>query len=224
MKGPSLKQLTITTEKAARLLSDLEAVRRLEPFMKRERTLSEAAEELGVKLPALLYHVKKFVDLGLLVVVREVSRKGRAVKVYRATADTFFVPFQLTPSETLGRLLFDLSAAGEARFHREAARALQADTPVWGLYLTCGRKGAEIVLVPSELGYTQSYIDALFGPEMPAVFTGDGEVRLDFQTAKAFQNDLLELFTRYRRQATEKGQLYGYRLGLTPLHDDSFEP
>lgn len=81
----------------------------------------------------------------------------------------------------------------------------------------------EIVIAPSDCGYTQSTTDAFFGPDMPAVFTGDGEVRLDFQAAKAFQKDLLELFTRYRQQATEKGQLYGYRLGLTPLHDDSFE-
>ncbi len=219
-----MKQLTITTEKAARTLSDLEAVRRLEPFMKRERTLSEAAEELGVKLPSLLYHVGKFVDLGLLEVVREQKRGGRAVKIYRATADTFFVPFQLTQSETLGRLLLNLPAAGEARFHREAARALQADTPVWGLYLNCGHDDhVEIVVAPSERGYTQSSTDAFFGPDIPAVFTGDGEVRLDFQTAKAFQKDLLELFTRYRQQDTEKGQLYGYRLGLTPLQDDSFE-
>ena len=195
-------------------MSDLEAVRRLEPFMKRERTLSEAAGELGVKLPSLLYHVGKFIELGLLEVTREQKRGGRAVKVYRATAEAFFVPFQLTPSETLGRLLLDLSAAGEARFHREAARALQADAPVWGLYLTCGRKGAEIVPVPSELGYTQSYIDALFGPDMPAVFTGDGEVRLDFRMAKAFQNDLLELFTRYRQQDTK-----GAALRLPPRPD-----
>ncbi len=188
--------------------------------MKREQTLSEAGQELGLKLPQLAYHVDKFIKLGLLEVVREVPRKGRAVKVYRSTAAEFFVPFHLTPSETLGQLLFDLSAAGEARFHREAARALQTNSPVWGLYLTCGHnEHLEIVVAPSDRGYRDS--DDLFGPEMPAVFTGDGEIRLDFATAKAFQQDLLELFKRYRQQDTEKGQRYAYRLGLTPLVDET---
>lgn len=220
-----MKQFTITSEKAARALTDLEAVRRLEPFMKRERALRDAAEELGLKIPSLLYHVNKFTELGLLEVVREVPRRGRAVKMYRSTAEAFFVPFHLTPSETLGRMLSNLSAAGEARFHREAARALQADTPVWGLYLTRGHDGhVEIVLAPSDRGYTQNYQDAFFGPDAPAVFCGDGQVRLDFEAAKAFQKDLVDLFKRYRQQDTGKGQLYAYRLGLTPLYDDSLEP
>lgn len=225
MKGAPLKQLTITTEKAARVLTDLEAVRRLEPFMKRDITLSEAAKDLKVKLPSLLYHVNKFLALGLIEVVREIPRKGRAIRVYRSTSEQFFVPFHLTPSETLGRMLFDLSAAGEARFHRETARALQTNTPIWGLYLTCGHDDRmEIVLAPSDRGYTQNYSDAFFGPSTPAVFSGDGEVRLDFRTAKAFQKDLVDLFKRYRQQDTEKEQLYAYRLGLTPLHDESFSP
>lgn len=188
--------------------------------MKRDTTLNEAAKTLGMKLPLLAYYIDKFIKLGLLKVAHELPRKGRAIKVYKSTADEFFVPFHLTPSETFGQLLFDLSAAGEARFHREAARALQTDAPIWGLYLACGQDNhLEIVVAPSDRGYRDS--EDFFGPEMPAVFTGDGEVRLDFATAKAFQKDLLELFQRYRRRDTDKGQLYAYRLGLAPLVDET---
>lgn len=47
------ERLTITRPEVARALIDLKTAQRLEPFMKRELTLGEAAHELGVKLPAL---------------------------------------------------------------------------------------------------------------------------------------------------------------------------
>jgi hypothetical protein len=119
-------------------LTDPEAARRLEPFLGREATLSEAAKALHMTLPALLYHVNRLLALDLLEVACEAVRKGRAVKHDRTVADVFFVPFELTPSQTLGRLLFDLTESSERRFHREAAKALQTLSPTWGLYLTRG--------------------------------------------------------------------------------------
>lgn len=59
-------RLTITRPEVARALMNLKTAQRLEPPMKRELTLGEAAHELGVKLPALLYHVERFLRFGPL--------------------------------------------------------------------------------------------------------------------------------------------------------------
>lgn len=216
-----MKQLTITSEAAARLLTDTEAVRRLEPFMRRDMTLSEAAQTLGLKLPSLLYHVNKFVRLGLLEVVRELPRGGRAVKVYRSTSEGFFIPFQITPSETLERLLYDLSTPQEQTFHREAARVLQAQSPVWGLTINGGAEGVTIHLTPHADGRANSLEGAFFAPDAEALFASDGTLTLDFQTAKALQRDMFELYARYRGLQKDKGRTYAYRLGLTPVRDES---
>lgn len=220
-----MKQLIITSEKAARVLTDSGAVRRLEPFMKRDTTLSEAAQELNLKLPSLLYHVDKFIELGLLEVVREIARKGRAVKVYRSTAHTFFVPYHLTPSETLAQLLGNLISSSERRFHREAARTLQTLDPDWGLNISCpSDEGISYVLAPRATNFLPRLIENVLKPDAPALFLSDGTLELDFGTAKALQKDLVDLFETYRQKQDVGNQGYAYRLGLTPLHEDTFEP
>ena len=220
MKEEALNQLTVTDETAARILTSTDSVRRLEPFMKRDTTLSEAAKELGLKLPHLLYHVNRFVDLGLLEVVREQKRGGRAVKFYGATAKTFFVPFQVTPSETLERLLYDLSTPQEKLFHREAARVLQRQSPTWGLAVSYDDGGVRIALTPHKDGRVET-ASAFLSPEAEALFAIDGTLTLEFQTAKALQKDLFELYKTYAEKQHPKGQTYAIRLGLTPVEDET---
>ena len=67
----------------------------------------------------------------------------------------------------------------------------------------------------------EAFKDAFFGPSAPALFLRDGTLNLDFKTAKAFQRELYDLFERYSTKQTPHAQLYAYRLGLTPLSDDS---
>ena len=74
--------LTIEDPAAAAALTNPRTLRQLEPFLNRERTVLEAARESGVKPNTILSRVKRFVNLGLLVVVREEARAGRAVKVW----------------------------------------------------------------------------------------------------------------------------------------------
>ena len=215
-----MNQLTITDETAARILTDTDSVRRLEPFMKRSVTLSEAAEELGLKLSHLLYHVNRFIKLGLLKVTHEQKRGGRAVKLYRTTAEVFFVPFQVTPSETLERLLYDLSTPQEKLFHREAARVLQRQSPDWGLAVSYDADGVRIALTPHADGHVDT-ASAFFSPDAEALFATDGTLKLDFSTAKAFQKDLYNLYKSYNEKQHPKGQTYALRLGLTPVEDES---
>jgi hypothetical protein len=73
-----------------------------------ERSLAELADVTGQELKRLHYHVTVLRKLGLLVVTHERRRAGRAVKIYRAAADTFFVPEKLMPSGSAAALNLEL--------------------------------------------------------------------------------------------------------------------
>lgn len=215
-------RITITRPDVARALTQLKTTQLLEPFMKRELTLSQAAKELGFKLSALFYHVERFIAFGLLEVTRTEARAGRPLKLYHSTAHTFFVPYQLTPSETLAQLLGDLIGPSERRFHREAAHTLQTLDPDWGLNITCPpNEGVSYALAPRVTDFVPRLIESVLKPDAPALFLSDGTLELDFETAKALQKDLINLFDTYRQKQQAGGQRYAYRLGLTPIQNDA---
>jgi hypothetical protein len=83
----------------AKLLTNPESFRYFEPFMARDCTVSQAAKELHCKVDTMLYRVKTFMKAGLLKVVNTQPRRGRSVKVYRSSADAYYIPFEITPFE-----------------------------------------------------------------------------------------------------------------------------
>lgn len=85
----------------AGLLSDPRSAAFFKPFLAQERTVSQAAAELGCHLNTLLYRVQVLLDAGLLHVARTERRAGRAIKHYRSVHDAYFVPFGLTTYATL---------------------------------------------------------------------------------------------------------------------------
>ena len=91
----------VHTVTQAKLLTNPEAVKFFKPFLAADKTMSDVAQELGCSISTLHYRVKQFINAGLLIVVREKARAGRAVKVYRSVKDRVFVPFSLTPYATL---------------------------------------------------------------------------------------------------------------------------
>ena len=212
----------ISHPEAAQILTDTAQLRLLEPFFRGEVSLSDVAKKLGMKLNTLLYRVNKFTELGILDIAREVPRKGRATKLYRASAKAFFVPFEATSSATVKDLLFNLIKTEEKLFQREAAKALQMLIPNFGLLITLESQD-QLTVSFADHQYRPINHDEFFGPNTPALYFGDGVLQLDFATAKAFQNDLFELYKRYLQQQLPDAQLYAYRLGLTPVTDDSPE-
>lgn len=60
-----------------------------------ELTLSALGRVTQTPLSLLHYHLSKCLALGLVEIAREQPRAGRAIKYYRATAKTFFVPSDL---------------------------------------------------------------------------------------------------------------------------------
>lgn len=109
----------------ARLLSDPEALRTFEPFLARERAVAEVARELGARVDTVLYRVRRLREAGLLRVVREEPRAGRPIKVYRSSADAYFVPFAATPFAELRERLLEQARPMTERAATGLARLLR---------------------------------------------------------------------------------------------------
>jgi hypothetical protein len=92
-------RVEIKDAEQARLLTNPESFRYFEPFMARDCTVSQAAKEVKCKVDTMLYRVNLFLNAELLKVVKTQARRGRSVKVYRSSADTYYVPFEVTPFE-----------------------------------------------------------------------------------------------------------------------------
>jgi DNA-binding Lrp family transcriptional regulator len=220
------ERVDVSDTEVARVLTDIPLVRLLEPFFKKETTLSDAAKELNVKLTTLLYHVNKFVRLGVLEVTKEEARKGKAIKYYQASAASFFVPFHITPSLSLKHLLEHITQPSYDIFNREVAKVFENLSSDWGIEICSSKHDAKSVTVSIKRKdkLEQQDTSTSFDPDEPAFFGSLGDFHLDFTTAKEFERELRELLERYRKKQTSTEQLYFYRIGLTPAQDESFEP
>jgi hypothetical protein len=218
------ESVEIRDKEIARILTDVTQVSLLEPFFKDDITLSDAAKELDVKLTTLLYHVTKFMRLGLIEITREEARKGKAVKYYRTTAKVFFVPFDITPSLSLKHLLAHLARPSDEVFIREITRTLQDLSSQWGIDISLDPSGQDDLRIAIRRRDRPRIQDISFNPDEPALMSSTNSLHLDFATAKDLQKDLRALFESYHKKQNPKEQLYLYRIGLTPVQDESLEP
>lgn len=142
------------------ILTDPRRVQFLLPFLGRERTVSEAARQLDITGNALLYRVRKMLEAGLLQVVAERPRAGRAIKVYRSSHDGYRVPMSAMHYDdlrhrvdTYGRRMFsDLAGAYTAALldapHHDRVITLNRDGDVWttDLLPATTRQGRPVVM------------------------------------------------------------------------------
>lgn len=193
---------------AARVLLDPQALRYFEPFLAREGTVGEVAAALGCKPNSLLARVRRFLTCGLLEVVREVPRAGRAIRVYRSTADVYFVPLSGSPFEDHAVWAQERAALVQQglRFgHAQSARlrghrVYRDEHGVVTHVLAVSAQENHDPLVPSE----------------PALFTASHDaVYLNFEDAKQLQGELDALLRRYAMRGG--GQRYLLWLNLVPL-------
>lgn len=207
-----MKSLTVTEPAVAAALMNPRTLRQLEPFLNCERTVLEAARESGVKPNTMLARVKRFVTLGLLVVAREVPRAGRAVKVYRTSAESFFVPYEITPSETLEVSMQERERYWERLLRKNVVRVRSEDVGSWGTRIyrdTRGRLQVQAALTP-----VQNY--TMLAPERPAALSAWRDaIYLDFDEAKALQREMFDLLKKYQQKSG--AQRYILHLGLAPI-------
>lgn len=204
----------VTDPEAARLLSDPETARLLFPFIGRERTVSEVARELGFRVDAMYYRVKRLERSTLLRVSRTVERKGRAIRTYVASSRSYFVPLAAVPDATVEDLLEQAdveprrrAAAGFAAALREAGSTMR-----FGVHVRLDDAGdPSISLGPEDRDWSP---EALLDPSAPALLASWAWLQLDFAAAKALQRELYGVISRYAGLQGSQGYLMG--LTFTP--------
>ena len=205
-----MTSLVVRNPQAVAFLTDPDCTRLLKPFLFGERTIKEAAEALHLEPSALYYPVKRMCDLGLLKTVREIPRRGRALKVYRASAERFFVPFECTGDVTLEGFIATLDAQwnaglvkGLADAHRRAATRAEG----WGLSIYPHPSGLMVLnIVPSP--------DVDFQPLPGVISLWDTGYHLSDEDVSALDIEMNMLLARYREKRS--GPRRVLRVALAP--------
>lgn len=200
------------------MLADLERVQVLVPFLGRERPVSDVAEELGLAVDATYYRVRRLVEVGLLELSRTVPRKGRALKLYRSTADRFFVPLDALPEQTAEEFLAQGDEPARRSLARSVAKVLR-ELPVhlqMGLHVAAAPDGKpSIGLGPAEPEWR---VDGMLEPGVPAILSSWMPLRLGHEDAKALQRELFDLIGRYSGRSGSDDYLLGVQ--LAPVDKD----
>lgn len=210
--GPTLM---VTGPAAAEALTDPTTLRHLAPFLGRALSVAEAARESGEKPNTTLKRVQRFVELGLLQVVQQRQRAGRAIKLYRTVADVFFVPFEATHSESLEAALAERDAYWEDMLRRNVVRARSERLGTWGTRFyrdARGRLQVQTAVTP-DVNATTLDTD---GPAVLSLWRD--QLTLDFADAKELQREMFALVQRYNRR--HGSQRYLVRMGLAPVLEE----
>ncbi len=205
----------VTDAESARLLADPESARFVFPFLGRERTVSEVAAELGLKVDAMYYRVKRLERLGLLRVVRLLERKGRAIRTYQASSSAYFVPLTAVPDATVEELL-ERGEAGPRQRATEGFAAALKDAALavrFGVHVRLDDGEPSISLGPEDANWRpERFLDAA----APALLMSWTSLNLDFADAKALQRELFEVIARYSVLGGAQTYLMGVSLVPTP--------
>lgn len=213
---PPSQWLTVDRADAAKALCDGALREVLAAFLLCERSIGEVAAELGQPKNAVLLKVRRLQKLGLLKVVREQPRAGRAIKFYQAVQSGFFVPYHLTPYPTPEAWM---QAEYARREQALATQTMQAGQR-WQQAQGASQFGLRFFMRADGLAEADFAFDMQTPADMqaadaPAVMSLFVYTHLDRETAKQLQAELDALARRYERPAG--GEVYLLRLGLAPL-------
>lgn len=214
--GGGPEPLRIEDPAQVALLLSAKARRFLAPFMRQERPATEAARRLGVPLETLMYWLRRFQQAGLLTVVRQGRRQGRAVKFYRASAGAFFIPYHAALQETPEALVLYNREPLERQLVSSLVRAGLENLAAqgereWGVQVRPDRQG-ELVLQHARQRETRA--DLLTGQTPVYLSLWAADLELNTPDALALQQELVEVFRRYRGRAGARPYLL--RLALAP--------
>lgn len=208
----SSNYLVVRDPEAAALLMNPTTLRQLAPFLGRERSVSQAAREMGELPNTVLKRVQRFLRVGLLEVSSERPRRGRPMKLYRTVAALFFVPFEVTAAESLEAALAERDAYWERLLRRNVVRARMEALGTWGTRVYRDERGRLQVQTAVTPEADATTLDA----GAPAVLSSwRDSVMLDFEDAKSLQRELYALLLRYEEKAG--AQRYVVRLALAPV-------
>ncbi len=213
MKRARSSSFEVTDDNAIRLLWDAAQLQYFAPFIARDCTVHQAARETDCKPNTMYARVRRYLKLGLLRVVREESRDGRAIKVYRSVADELIVRLEGVWDEHANRgwsSFFERAMAHGMRYTFAASRGrtehyYRNQDGVFSTHVNFGDSTDSILSL---------------GPDEPAIHNSmHDSVYLDFADAKAFQRELHDLTRKYFSRFG--AQRYLVRLNLVPVPEEA---
>lgn len=110
------------------------------------RTLSELADLLHTEMNPLHYRVQRLLKAGFLSISHIEKRAGRPIKHYRATQETFFVPFRYTPYEDMASYCYGLTSSSLKGFWESAFQKAQELSGEWGLCMAYSPRRKSFVM------------------------------------------------------------------------------
>lgn len=177
----------------------------------RPTTVSAAARHLNRPLNTVKYHLQKLLHLGLLRLAAVAEGQEAGPTKYVACATHFFVPYALTsahwPQEMLELVHQDWERQLQAALLHSAQQEVEK-RGLWGVQIV--QSGASLTLEHAVWSAGWNFTH----PDAPAVLDMFDTLSLDYADAKAFQQELLQLVSRYRRKGGAQAHLL--RLTLTP--------
>ena len=190
----------------AALLLDPAKAQYLERLMQREWNIAALSADLAHGLSSVHYHVGQLVKHDLVRITRTEKRAGRAVKHYRASAPSFFVPFALTDFETLHAFWQAILEPGHTAFVRKLVRVAErrnTDPQGWGVLLECDAvSGLKLRSEPRPA----------FAPTDPVSWLSEDDLHLTHSQAREMQLELRGVIAKYQRLSGPHG--YTVRAGL----------
>lgn len=195
---------------------DPERVRLLQPFMRGERSTSQAAAEVGVSVKDMAYRVRRMLALGLLTIARVEPRAGRPIRYLRG-APAYFLPFMDVPGADLEASVDSLLRETQRQLVQGLVQTLgetERDLHRWGWRFELD--GEERISVRPSVGPDDErpLSRHLLDSASPAVYVVNLMLSLNHADAKRLQRDLAELLTRYDGRGGP--DRYVVSIGLTP--------
>lgn len=201
MEDPFLSRARIVDDpRAAAIFGESTLRRMVLALAARPRSIGELARDSGMELRRLHYHVGRFCSLGLVEVAERRARAGRPVKIYRASAEAFFIPHEVAPVHFTEGLAREL-------------RSLLADD--------ADRSGAGVLLHP---GHGAEPIARMVRRREERASTAEmwRLLRLSPAAAEALAAELSALLDRYGRSGDGRGDVYLVHTALARRRGESF--
>jgi hypothetical protein len=179
------------------------------PFLAREVSVSEAAREVAELPNTMLYRVKRWQRLGLLLETRQVQHQKGWMSLYRSSADAFFVPHSATKAEDLLALATGIYTPLIAKFLSAYVRSGERLSNDWGVrferqghdWSVRPIKSADDPCEPTDDDAPPSLLDLL-------------EVQLNAVEAKSMQRELRAVLEKYANRSSKNAKPYQVILGL----------
>ncbi len=208
------RELKLENPIAIKLLLSEKSFSLLQPFATTPTSLSVAAKLKDMSMSRYLYWVKKFVDLGLLVIAKEQARAGSNIKYYWIPADRLSIDLHDKP-QILKHYYLNLLK----NHNEDTVSSIVESVEKVGLELSIDvRSTNSNSLYSMIVNHSESTKTTLrqefLKDDAPAVVAACRGLDLDYKAAKSLQNELWQLLDKYEGQASTGSQNYYFSMTL----------